>query len=75
MVAGELISEKDKCPLCRGNKVTQEKMVLGGGGGYHRMPLDKILVFKSSQEPAFLRFLFSVPANWCKNSHILLSIF
>ena len=28
MVAGELISEKDKCPLCRGNKVTQEKMVL-----------------------------------------------
>jgi hypothetical protein len=47
----------------------------GGGGGYHRMPLDKILVFKSSQEPAFLRFLFSVPANWCKNWHILLSIF
>jgi hypothetical protein len=46
-----------------------------GGGGYHRMPLDKILVFKSSQEPAFLRFLFSVPANWCKNWHILLSIF
>ncbi|KAI9381956.1 hypothetical protein POPTR_014G055300v4 [Populus trichocarpa] len=46
--SGELISEKDKCPLCRGNKVTQEKM---------------ILVFKSSQEPAFLRFLFSVPAN------------
>ncbi|KAH8487795.1 hypothetical protein H0E87_023745 [Populus deltoides] len=26
--SGELISEKDKCPLCRGNKVTQEKMVL-----------------------------------------------
>ncbi|KAG6749307.1 hypothetical protein POTOM_046351 [Populus tomentosa] len=25
---GELISEKDKCPLCRGNRVTQEKMVL-----------------------------------------------
>ncbi|KAJ6972001.1 hypothetical protein NC653_032536 [Populus alba x Populus x berolinensis] len=26
--SGELISEKDKCPLCRGNRVTQEKMVL-----------------------------------------------
>uniref|UniRef100_A0A6N2L8Z2 J domain-containing protein n=1 Tax=Salix viminalis TaxID=40686 RepID=A0A6N2L8Z2_SALVM len=25
---GELISEKDKCPHCRGNKVTQEKRVL-----------------------------------------------
>jgi hypothetical protein len=71
MVAGELISEKDKCPLCRGNKVTQEKMVLGGGGTIG-CPLDKILVLK---EPALLRFLFSVPANWCKNGHILLSIF
>jgi hypothetical protein len=27
------------------------------------------------KEPALLRFLFSVPANWCKNGHILLSIF
>ncbi|KAJ6879071.1 hypothetical protein NC652_032585 [Populus alba x Populus x berolinensis] len=26
--SGELISEKNKCPLCRGNRVTQEKMVL-----------------------------------------------
>ncbi|KAJ6872510.1 hypothetical protein NC651_031592 [Populus alba x Populus x berolinensis] len=26
--SGELISKKDKCPLCRGNRVTQEKMVL-----------------------------------------------
>ena len=44
----------------------------GGGGGTIGCPLDKILVLK---EPALLRFLFSVPANWCKNGHILLSIF
>ena len=42
------------------------------GGGTIGCSLDKILVLK---EPALLRFLFSVPANWCKNGHILLSIF
>ena len=27
-VTGEIISERDKCPQCTGNKVTQEKKVL-----------------------------------------------
>jgi len=49
-----------------------KKRWCGGGGGTIGCPLDKILVLK---EPALLRFLFSVPANWCKNGHILLSIF
>lgn len=26
--AGEVINERDKCPLCKGNKVSQEKKVL-----------------------------------------------
>ena len=26
--AGETISERDRCPQCKGNKVTQEKKVL-----------------------------------------------
>jgi hypothetical protein len=27
---GEVISERDKCPQCKGSKVTQEKKVLEG---------------------------------------------
>jgi len=28
IVAGEVISERDRCPQCKGNKITQEKKVL-----------------------------------------------
>lgn len=28
IVTGEMISDRDKCPHCKGNKVTQEKKVL-----------------------------------------------
>lgn len=27
-LAGEMISDRDRCPQCKGNKVTQEKKVL-----------------------------------------------
>ena len=63
--AGEVINERDRCPQCKGSKVTQEKKVLE----VHvekGMQNGQRIVFKGEADEAVSELRFSHP-NLCSN--------